>query len=297
MKEMQPVDLAEKAERDKGPGRLYIDIVLRFCMNRVALVSFFILLGIAICAVFAPQIAPFSPYEGDLALYQAKPSPEHPLGCDEIGRDILSRLIHGARISLTVGFIAVAISTSISIVIGLICGYFQGLVDSIVMRVMEMMMAFPGVLLAIILMSAFGRGLQNAILAITIVGIPGGARMVRGLTMAAKESDFIQASRAIGCRTPAILFRHILPNIMAPIIVSATMSISGTILTTAALGFLGLGIQPPAAEWGNMIAFGRNYIFSAPHLVVFPGMAIAVVVLTFNMLGDGLRDALDPRLK
>jgi peptide/nickel transport system permease protein/oligopeptide transport system permease protein len=295
MKEMRSGD---PAAEDKGSyRRIYLEIFFRFCRNRIALVSLIVLLVIAFCAIFADRIAPFDPYAGDLSLYQTKPSAEHPLGCDEIGRDILSRLIYGARISLTVGFIAVAISTTISIIIGLVCGYFQGLVDSIVMRVMEMMMAFPGVLLAIILMSAFGRGLQNAILAITIVGIPGGARMVRGLTMAAKESDYVQASRAIGCNTAAILFHHILPNIMAPIIVSATMSISGTILTTAALGFLGLGIQPPAAEWGNMIAFGRSYIFSAPHLVVFPGMAIAIVVLTFNMFGDGLRDALDPRLK
>ena len=293
-----PVDI----EDDDGilaqkPPSFFKDICIRFCRNRLALISLVILVLIAFCAIFAKQLAPYGPYEGSLANIQAKPSAEHILGCDENGRDILSRLIHGAGISLTVGFLAVGISTAISIVIGLFVAYYGRALDAIIMRFLDMIMAFPGVLLAIIFMSVFGKGLNNAIMAITIVGIPGGVRMVRATAMAAKESDYIQAARAIGCNDFVIMFRHILPNIMAPIIVSATMSISGSILSTAALGFLGLGVQPPTAEWGFMLSAGKNYIFTAPHIIMFPGIAIAITVLSFNLFGDGLRDALDPRLK
>ena len=290
-------DVQEDELLAEKPASFFKDIVVRFCRNQLALVSLIILIVIAMIAIFAPHIAPYSPYEGSLMDITAKPSPAHVLGCDENGRDILSRLIFGARISLTVGFLAVGISTLVSIAIGLMVAYYRGLLEAIVMRLLDMVMAFPGILLAIIFMSVFGKGLNNAIMAITIVGIPGSVRMVRATALSAKESDYVQAARAIGCNDITIMFRHILPNIMAPIIVSATMSISSTILSTAALGFLGLGVQPPAAEWGFMLSTGKNFIYNAPHLIMFPGAAIAITVLAFNLFGDGLRDALDPRLK
>jgi len=279
------------------PSLMFKDIVKRFARNRLALVSFFVLLFIGFVAVFADVIAPYDPYVGDFTLIYAPPSAEHLMGNDENGRDILSRIIHGARVSLTVGFVAVSISTSVSVIIGLIVAYYGKLIDTVIMRFMDMLMAFPSILFAIILMSVFGRGLDNAILAITIVGIPGSVRMVRATAMAVKETDYVQAARAIGCNDVVIMFKHILPNIMAPIIVGATMSISGSILATAALGFLGLGMQPPTAEWGFMLAMGREAIFVGPHLILFPGIAISITVLSFNLFGDGLRDALDPRLK
>ncbi|MDR1060590.1 MAG: ABC transporter permease [Clostridiales bacterium] len=281
---------------EKAPS-FFRDIAARFCRNRLALASLCALALIAAIAVFAPLIAPYSPYAGELSMISAKPSAAHLLGCDENGRDVLSRLIYGARISLTVGFLAVAIQTAVSIVIGLFVAYYGGVLDTVVMRFLDMLMAFPGILLAIIFMSVFGKGLENAIMAITIVGIPSATRMVRATAISAKESDYVQAARAIGCKSLSIMFKHILPNIMAPIIVTATMSISGTILSTAALGFLGLGVQPPTAEWGTMLSMGKNFIYSAPYLVMFPGAAIAVTILAFNLFGDGLRDALDPRLK
>ncbi len=279
------------------PPSMFKDMVKRFCKNKLALVSFFVLIVIALIAIFADKISPYDPYIGDFKLMRAAPSPEHLFGCDENGRDILSRIFYGARVSLTVGFVAVAISTTISTIIGVVIAYYGGMVDTISMRLLDMILAFPGILLAIIFMSVFGKGLENAILAITIVGIPGGVRIVRATAMSAKESDYVQAARAIGCRDLSIMFKHILPNILAPIIVSATMSISGTILTTAALGFLGLGVQPPTAEWGFMLSTGKESIFNAPHLIMFPGIAISITVLSFNLFGDGLRDALDPRLK
>ena len=281
----------------EGHPSMFSDIVKRFARNKLALISFFILLIIALMAIFADKISPYHPNTGDFALIYAPPSPEYLFGCDENGRDILSRIIYGARVSLTVGFVAVGISTAISIIIGLVVAYYGKLVDTIVMRCLDMLMAFPSILFAIIMMSVFGKGLDKAILAITIVGIPGSVRMVRATAMSVKEMDYVQAARAIGCNDLTIMFKHILPNIMAPIIVGATMSISGTILSSAALGFLGLGMQPPTAEWGFMLSMGKTVIFAGPHLILFPGLAISITVLTFNLFGDGLRDALDPRLK
>lgn len=279
------------------PSSLWRDAVKRFCRNKTALVSLCVLIILALAAIFAPVIAPHDPYDTDMTLVKAPPSSEHLLGCDENGRDILSRLIYGAQISLTVGFISVAISVTIGAVIGLLSAFYGGPVDALFSRFMEMLMAFPSVLLAIIFMSVFGRGIQNAIIAVALVGIPGPARVVRSAALSAKENDYITAARAIGCSNQAIIFRHILPNIIAPIIVNATMSVSGAILSTAALGFLGLGVQPPTAEWGYMLSNGKNFIFTAPHLIIFPGLAISITVLSFNLFGDGLRDALDPRLK
>jgi ABC-type dipeptide/oligopeptide/nickel transport system permease subunit len=274
-----------------------VEFWLRLKRNKLAVVSLFVLIALTIMAIAAPAIAPYDPYATDMTAVIEKPSSGHLLGADDLGRDMLSRIIYGSRISLRVGFLAVAISMAAGTCIGSIAGYFGGTIDNIVMRFMDMLMAFPPILLAIVFMSALGRGIENAILAISIVGVPGFSRIVRGSVLAAKENDYVEAARASGCNDLQIIFVHLLPNILAPIIVNATMSISSAILQTAALGFLGLGVKPPTAEWGSMLATGRGYIFNAPHLITYPGIAISITVLAFNLLGDGLRDALDPRLK
>lgn len=280
-----------------APSSLWRDAVKRFCKNKTAVVAFVVLMLLVLAAIFADVLTPYGSYDSELANVKAGPSWEHPLGCDENGRDLLTRLLFGARISLSVGVISVVISTVLGSIIGVVSAYYGGWVDATLSRFMEMLQSFPEILLAIIFMSVFGRGIENAVIAIAIVSIPGPARIIRSSVLSVKASDYIMASVAIGCRDSRIMLRHIIPNILAPIIVNATMKVSGSILSLASLGFLGLGVQPPTAEWGYMLSSGRKYIFSATHIVTFPGLAIAITVLAFNLLGDGLRDALDPRLK
>lgn len=289
--------MKKKNEKAVAPSSLWRDAAKRFCKNKTAVVALVILCIMIIAAIFAGVLTPYGPYESDLANVKATPSWAHPLGCDENGRDILTRILYGARISLSVGVITVLISTAAGSVIGVVSAYYGGVVDAVLSRLMEMIQSFPSILLAIIFMSVFGRGIENAIIAIAVVSIPGPARIIRSSVLSAKENDYVTAANAIGCTDLRIMFKHILPNILAPIIVNATMSVSGSILSLASLGFLGLGVQPPTAEWGYMLSSGRNFIFSASHIITFPGLAIAVTVLSFNLLGDGLRDALDPRLK
>nr|WP_238480914.1 nickel transporter permease [Desulforadius tongensis] len=269
----------------------------RLKKNKLAMTSLIFLAALTLIAVFAPYIAPYDPTNGVMADSLQKPSAQHLLGTDELGRDILSRIIFGARISLRVGLLAVAIALSIGTVLGSIAGYFGGRIDNLIMRFMDVMLSFPSLLLAIAFMSVLGRGVENAVIAISIVTMPEYARIVRGSVLSVKENEYVQAARAIGNRDGAIILKHILPNVIAPIIVRGTLGISTAILETAALGFLGLGVQPPDAEWGTMLGAGRSYMFNAPHLVMFPGIAITLTVMAFNLLGDGLRDALDPRLR
>ncbi|MDR0396452.1 MAG: ABC transporter permease [Oscillospiraceae bacterium] len=276
---------------------LWRDAMKRFARNKTAMAALVMLVLMALAAVFADALTPYGPYDTVLSQNKVGPNAEHLLGSDENGRDILTRILFGARISLAVGFISVMISTLAGSVVGLVSSYYGGWPDIILSRVMEMIAAFPSILLAIIFMSIFGRGIENAVIAIAIVSIPGSARLIRSVALTVKENDYITSARAIGASSTRIMLRHMLPNIMAPIIVNATMSVSGAILSLASLGFLGLGVQPPTAEWGYMLSSGRNYIFSASHIITFPGIAIALTVLSFNLLGDGLRDALDPRLK
>ena len=289
--------MKRKNSQAAAPSSLWRDAAKRFCKNRTAVVALVILLLMVFAAIFAGVLTPYGPYESDLASVKATPSWAHPFGCDENGRDILTRILYGARISLSVGVITVLISTAAGSVIGVVSAYYGGVVDALLSRLMEMIQSFPSILLAIIFMSVFGRGIENAIIAIAVVSIPGPARIIRSSVLSAKENDYVTAANAIGCTDLRIMFKHILPNILAPIIVNATMSVSGSILSLASLGFLGLGVQPPTAEWGYMLSSGRNFIFSASHIITFPGLAIAITVLSFNLLGDGLRDALDPRLK
>jgi ABC-type dipeptide/oligopeptide/nickel transport system permease subunit len=275
----------------------WISPLRRLTRNPMAMIGLFIVLLFIFVALAADWI---SPHDYDLANFtmaRKGPSAEHWLGNDEIGRDMLSRLFHGARISLVIGLISVAIGVTFGAFLGIISGYFGGLTDLIVMRLIDIMLAFPSILLAIMMVAFLGPSLQNAMIAIGVLSIPIYARLVRGSTLSYKEEVFIEAARALGSNHFMIILRHILPNVLAPIVVQSTLQVAAAIQAAAALGFLGLGAPPDVPEWGNMLQKGRTYIFSAPHIVVFPGLATMFVVLGFSLLGDGLRDALDPRLK
>jgi len=223
-------------------------------------------------------------------------TPGYPLGADQLGRDMLSRLIWGGRISLLIGFSAVMMAMGLGVGIGLLAGFFGGKMDTVVMRLIDILMAFPAILLAITIVASLGPGLRNSMIAVSIVGIPYYARIVRGNALSLRELEFIQAARVIGASNGRIVTRHVFPNILAPLIVAATLDVGWFIMAAAGLSFLGLGAQPPTPEWGVMLSEGRQFIRNAPHLSILPGTAIFLVVLALNFLGDGLRDALDPRL-
>ena len=263
--------------------------------NKAALVSMFFILFLVFIALFGPRLVPYNPIETDMANALKPPSPEHWFGTDQLGMDIFSRVIVGARVSLTVGLLAVSIALTIGIILGAIAGYAGGKWDTGIMRVMDMMLAIPSILLAITLMAALGKGIDKAVIAIGLVSIPEYARLVRGNILSIKENDYVAAARISGNSNLRIVVRHVLPIAMSVIIVRATLGISAAILDTAALGFLGMGVQPPQAEWGDMLGRARGFIFQAPHTLLYPGMAITLTVLAFNLLGDGMRDALDPK--
>jgi len=251
-----------------------------------------------IVALLAPVLAPRDPNEmaADLALL--KPGQEgYLMGTDNYGRDLFSRIIYGARISLIVGLGAVAVGAAVGILLGLVAGYFGGLLDSVIMRLMDALAAFPFILLAITLMTVLGTGLTNTIIAVGIGNVPGFARMIRGQVLSVKEELFIEVTESLGASNWRILFNHILPNCLTPLIVYATMSVAGAIISEAALSFLGLGIQPPTASWGNILKEGKDFLIVAPHIAVFSGLAILLSVLGLNIFGDGLRDALDPKTR
>lgn len=263
--------------------------------NTAAVVGLFIILFLLLVAILGPLIMPYDPNFSDMTKSFLQPNAQHWFGTDQLGRDIFSRIIAGTRISLSVGLIAVIISLTIGVVLGSIAGYFGGKLDTIIMRIMDMMLSIPSILLAIAFMAALGKGIDKAVIAIGLVSIPEYARIVRGSILSVKENDYVQAARVIGCKHSRIIFKHILPNVLSSIVVRATLGISTAVLDTSALGFLGLGVQPPAAEWGDMLGRARGFIFTAPYTLIFPGIAITITVLAFNLLGDGLRDALDPK--
>jgi ABC-type dipeptide/oligopeptide/nickel transport system permease subunit len=288
----------EKVER-RLPAQttLFRDALRRLFRNKLAIIGMVILGLFVFCALFAPWIAPYDPIAQDVTRRREPPSWEHPFGMDEVGRDLLSRVIYGARVSLYVGVASVSLAIIAGTLIGAVSGYAGGWVDNVVMRIMDIMLAFPSLLLAIAIVAILGPGLLNMLYAIAFVSIPAYARIVRASVLAAKEMDYTLAARAIGCSSSRILFRHIMPNCLTPIIVQGTLGIATAILDAAGLSFLGLGAQPPTPEWGAMLGQGRGSVFTAPHVVIFPGLAIMLSVLGFNLLGDGLRDALDPRLR
>ena len=244
-----------------------------------------------------PLLAPYDPYKQELVRRREVPSREYLMGLDEIGRDMLSRIIHGARASLQVGLGSVSFAIVIGALTGAVAGFLGRWVDNLLMRLMDIMLAFPSMLLAIAVVSILGPGLMNMLYAIAIVSIPIYARIVRASVLSVKEQDYILAARCIGVPPARMLFRNVLPNCLTPLIVQGTLGIATAILNAAGLSFLGLGAQPPRAEWGAMLGRGRGSIFTAPHIVIFPGIAIMLLVLGFNLLGDGLRDSLDPRLR
>mgnify|MGYP000736429744 CR=1 FL=1 len=264
--------------------------------NKLAIAGIFFIIALFILAAFAPLIAPYSPFETDFFRTLEGPSAEHWLGTDDLGRDVFSRLLYGARISITIGFISVAIGLIVGVPVGAISGYYGGKIDMFVQRLVDIMMAFPGMLLAIIIVAIMGVGLVNAMIAVGIVSIPTYIRLVRGSVLSIKNREFVQAAKAIGVRESVIIFKHILPHCLAPIIVQSSLQIGVAILWAAGLGFLGLGAQAPTPEWGAMLSQGRGYIRTAHHVTTYPGIAIMLSVLGFNLLGDGLRDALDPKM-
>ena len=248
-------------------------------------------------AIFAPQISPYDPIDQDFASQLQPPSASHLLGTDEFGRDIFSRVVFGARVALQVGALADAIAVALGVLLGVVAGFFAGWLDAVITRVIDVMLAFPYLLLAMIVVAILGPGLTNAMVAIAFVYTPRIARVVRGVVLSVKEQEFVEAARGVGTGSFRILGRHILPNIVSPIIVMATLTVGFMIVETAGLSFLGLGASPPTPEWGSMLATGRSFMLTAPWIATFPGLAILVTVVAFNLMGDGLRDLLDPRLR
>lgn len=273
------------------------DLPARLLKNRLACVGIIISALVIVVAFIAPWVAPYDPLQLNIRDRLQAPSAAHWMGTDHLGRDILSRVIFGATISLQVGVVAVALGTIVGLIAGAIAGYLGGRVDSIIMSLMDAIYAFPAILLALVLVAVFGASLVTVMTAIAIVRIPIFARTVRGSVLAEREKEYIEAARCIGQNPLWILFRHILPNTLAPLIVVTTTYFATAIVVEASLSFLGLGVPPPAASWGVMLNDGRKYMEAYPHVVVFPGAAISLTVLGFNLLGDGLRDVLDPRLK
>lgn len=255
------------------------------------------LLLFILIAVAAPLIAPYDPVSQDYNHLLEGPTLTHPFGTDNFGRDILSRVMYGGRISLTIGFLGTLFGVVCGIAVGIAAGYYSGWVDSVLMRLLDILLAFPGLLLAITIIAALGVGTINVVVAIGIFSIPTFARVLRGSVLSLKEADFVTAARAVGADDRRLMFTHLLPNAIQPILVIATLRLGTAILTAASLSFLGLGIRPPSPEWGAMLSDGRDYLQNAPHVAVFPGLAILLTVLALNLLGDGLRDALDPKLK
>jgi peptide/nickel transport system permease protein len=257
----------------------------------------YVVLALVAIAVLAPRLAPYDPIKVTPDSALRPPGRQHLLGGDTLGRDVLSRLIHGARISLRVGLVSVGIAAACGTTLGLLAGYYGRWTDLVVMRTIDLLLAFPNVLLALAIIAILGPSIFNLMIAVGISATPGYARLVRGSVLSAKENVYVEAAVAVGCSDRLIIWRHILPNVLAPVIILSTLGMAGAILTGAALSFLGLGVQPPTPEWGTMLSDGRNYLRKAWWITTFPGLAIMMTVLAINMLGDGLRDALDPRLR
>ena len=262
-------------------------------MIRVGLV---IVLVAVLAALVGPALSPYNPVAQELARRLEPPTLSHPFGLDELGRDILARLLAGARISLLVGLAVVSVSSVVGMLLGSIAGYFGGRVDDVISRVVDVLMAFPGILLAIALVAVLGPSLTNVVLALSVIGWVGYARLVRGQALRARELDFVHAARALGAGSARVVLRHVLPTAFPTVVVQATLGMAGAIIAEASLSFLGLGVQPPTPSWGTMLDAGRAHLFDAPHLTIFPGLAIGLLVLGFNFLGDGLRDRVDPKL-
>ncbi|PRR88376.1 MULTISPECIES: ABC transporter permease [unclassified Bacillus (in: firmicutes)] len=291
-KELEPPQ--PKEERSQS---LILESMKQFFQHKLAVIGSVIVFLFLILAIFAPLIAPYGINEQSLGERFSAPSAAHWFGTDDFGRDIFSRVVHGARISLWVGFFSVLGSVILGTLLGLIAGYGGRLLDAVISRLFDILLAFPSILLAIAIVSILGPSLQNALIAIAIINVPTFGRLVRSKVLSIKQEEYVLAAKAIGMSHRRIVLRHILPNSMVPVIVQATLAIGTAIIEAAALGFLGLGAQAPSPEWGKMLADARPYLVQAPWTLIFPGVAIMLTVLGFNLMGDGLRDTLDPKMK
>lgn len=285
-------------DKIKESGTPFVEIARRLSRHKLALLGGAMIGVLALFALFAPWLAPHDPNTQQLAArLLAAGEGGYLLGTDHLGRCLFSRLLFGARVSLQVGVIVVAITATVGVIFGALAGYRGGLVDEIMMRLVDVLLAFPGIILALVIAGIMGPSLFSILFALSLIGWTSYARVVRGAVLSVKEREFVEAARSLGASDATIIFTHILPNILAPVIVIATLGMAHVMLSAAALSFLGLGMQPPHAEWGSMLNAGRPFMRTAPHLTVYPGLAIMSAVLAFNFLGDGLRDALDPWLK
>ena len=282
--------------RTRRQGQLG-QVMHRLRKNKVAMLGLVIMLLLIAMALLSPWIAPYNYAKTSKADRYASPSWQHLFGCDAMGRDILSRIMYGARASLWLGLMSTLVATVIGVLLGSLVGYYGGKVDNIVMRILDIIQAIPGMLLSIAISAALGSGIGNTILALSIGGVPMTVRLLRGSILTVRKQEYIEAAEKINCSKWRVITSHILPNSIAPVIVSVTMGIGNTILQAASLSYIGLGVQPPTPEWGAMLSEGKSMITKYPHMCIFPGLAIMLVVLCLNMLGDGLRDAMDPKLK
>ena len=281
----------------RGKFKKLKDIWKRMKRNHLAMVGLFIIIVLIFVAIFADKIAPYGFAEQNLKNQFAPPNSKNLFGTDDLGRDIFSRVVYGSRISLKVGFISVGIALIVGTAIGAVTGYFGGKVDNFFMRFIDILQSIPDILLAIAILAALGPGLANLMIAVGIASIPGYARIVRSSVLSIRDQEFVEAARAEGSSNFRIIFKHILPNCMAPIIVQATLGVAYAIINAAGLSFIGLGLEPPTPEWGAMLSAGRSFIRDHMHMTLFPGLAIVITIFALNVLGDGLRDALDPKLK
>ena len=276
---------------------LFKEFARRMMKSWSSQMGIYLLAFIILACLVGPLLSPYDANTGDLTLICAHPSAEHLLGCDTLGRDMLTRLLYGGRYSLLMGLTAAVVGEILGVAIGLIAGYFGGVVETVIMRFLDVWSALPGMLLCILISAAMGSGFFSTVIALTVGGIPGTVRMTRGQVLSERGREYIEAAESINCSKATIMFKHLLPNVVQPTIVITTMSIGSTINMAASLSFIGLGIQPPTPEWGAMLADGRAYILTDPHLIAVPGVAIALTVLAINLVGDGLRDALDPKMR
>ncbi|HTJ27889.1 MAG TPA: nickel transporter permease [Candidatus Limnocylindria bacterium] len=295
MSSTTPTQLAAAAALEPPSRSFAADVWRRFCASGGALAGAAIVALIVALALAAPIVAPSDPLAQHVASGAQAPSAAHWFGTDKLGRDVFSRIVYGARISIRIGFVAVGLAITAGTFVGLIAGYAGGSIDAVLMGAMDLMLAFPSIILAIAITTILGPSITNLMIAVGIVYVPQYARLARSSVLAVKEHEFVEAARALGARTPAILARHVLPNILAPLLVQATLGIATAELEAAGLSYLGLGARPPAPEWGAMLNDARDYWLSAPWALIFPGLSITALVLGFNLLGDGLRDALDVR--
>jgi len=273
------------------------DFYSKFRRNKSAVIGAYLIIALIIISIIGPKIIPLDLKETNYGMKLLGPSKEHWFGTDDHGRDIFKRVIHGLKITMGIGFSATFLGGIVGVVIGIVSGYYGGLIDAITMRIMDVLLAFPGILLALALVSILGANMQNLIYAIAISAVPSFARIVRGSTLAAKKLEYVDALKALGASDFRIIFKHIFPNISSPIIVQASLFIASAVLAASGLSFLGLGVQPPSPELGALLSDGRDYMWNAGHITLFPGLVIMLIVLAFNVLGDGLRDALDPKMK